>query len=416
MKRHLDKPEGERPLKRLAIRSGALPNGILEEILKTSARKGDKDIIALLLKARKQTPQDIIFCIEDCPNIDAKDDLDGETALFQAVKNGHKEVVEMLINAGADIDKQDTYGNTALLQAAYKGYKEIVELLLEKGADVNIKSNGSDTALLMAVQEDYSDIIDLLLKNHADINVQNGLGDTPLIEAAASGNARVVMLLLKKGANIRIKNKNGDTALMAAFKGCRLAIVRLLEVWDHEEIKRYLENPQGYAQKNNYITNTVTTTLMLASIFGHTEVISLYEKCSDAYFNAIDVNGCTAFDYALKYDSAHTLIHTFGNRLNQVRENKKELLEDAIKKKSLLLIAALLGIGAQPPFFESVQANSYLKLLPKEPFAKLLLMLNQKEKSKERMDGLSSSRESSDEFSDEESYESFSEGSTDSSA
>ena len=62
------------------------------------------------------------------------------TPLHDAVSRGHKEVIELLIAKGADVNAKDsTFGRTLLHIAAREGHKEIVELLLAKGVDVNAK-------------------------------------------------------------------------------------------------------------------------------------------------------------------------------------------------------------------------------------------------------------------------------------
>ncbi|MGA2093146.1 MAG: ankyrin repeat domain-containing protein [Sedimentisphaerales bacterium] len=57
-----------------------------------------------------------------------------------------------------------THGATALLWAARAGHTEVVNLLLEKGAEVNVKDNNGKTALGMAKLRSYADIVQLLEK------------------------------------------------------------------------------------------------------------------------------------------------------------------------------------------------------------------------------------------------------------
>ena len=60
----------------------------------------------------------------------------GHTALIWAARNSdNKEIVKLLLNAGADIDKQDKCDYTALIWAAFCNNREIVEILLDYGAD-----------------------------------------------------------------------------------------------------------------------------------------------------------------------------------------------------------------------------------------------------------------------------------------
>ena len=59
---------------------------------------------------------------------------DDEAALFLAAENGHKEVVKLLIEEGADVNAQGgCYGN-ALQAASAGGHEAVVRLLLDRGA------------------------------------------------------------------------------------------------------------------------------------------------------------------------------------------------------------------------------------------------------------------------------------------
>jgi len=71
-------------------------------------------------------------------DVDVEDD-DGFTPLYHAAFNSHKEIVELLIAKGADVNGKDIWGHTSLHLAAIKGHKELAELLIANGADVNAK-------------------------------------------------------------------------------------------------------------------------------------------------------------------------------------------------------------------------------------------------------------------------------------
>jgi ankyrin repeat protein len=80
-----------------------------------------------------------------------------------------REIAELLITNGADINAKINDGSSPLLAAAMRGHKEVAELLIAKGADVNAKSEsviGEDkTALDWAVDQDHTGIADLLRKH-----------------------------------------------------------------------------------------------------------------------------------------------------------------------------------------------------------------------------------------------------------
>ena len=63
---------------------------------------------------------------------------------------GHDRCVEVLLDAGADINAQDEVGRTALMEACVAFKKDVIRLLISRGADVNLCDNNGCTALMRA--------------------------------------------------------------------------------------------------------------------------------------------------------------------------------------------------------------------------------------------------------------------------
>jgi hypothetical protein len=117
-------------------------------------------------------------------------------ALHYAVLLGLSGVVELLLDAGAEVNAQgDIHGN-ALQVASHTGQEQIVQILLDKGADVNARSRrGKSTALEAASMQGHEQIVRMLLKKGADVNTPAGIYGDALHAAVAGGRERVVRIL-----------------------------------------------------------------------------------------------------------------------------------------------------------------------------------------------------------------------------
>lgn len=71
--------------------------------------------------------------LEYRPDLVSSKDDEGNTPLHIAVEFGHKEVMELLLAKGADVNARDEDGWTPLHMAAAAGYKDVVELLRQHG-------------------------------------------------------------------------------------------------------------------------------------------------------------------------------------------------------------------------------------------------------------------------------------------
>ncbi|KAK6080312.1 hypothetical protein SCUP234_05253 [Seiridium cupressi] len=185
------------------------------------------------------------------------------TALQAAASGGHKEIVELLLEKGADVNIQGGGYGTALQAAASGGHKEIVELLLEKGAGVNIQGEYYGTALQAAASKGHKEIVELLLEKGADVNIQGGYYGTALQAAASEANKEMVELLLEKGADVNIHGGGYGTALGAAASGGHKDMVELL-----------LEKGADVNIQGGYYG----TALGAAALKGHKEIVELLLK------------------------------------------------------------------------------------------------------------------------------------------
>jgi len=82
--------------------------------------------------------------------------------LSHAAAQGDLELVQQLLEAGADVHSRDAWGHTPLMSACWAGHKEIVQVLLGGGADVNATTRQDWTALRFAKKLSHPQIVELL--------------------------------------------------------------------------------------------------------------------------------------------------------------------------------------------------------------------------------------------------------------
>lgn len=140
------------------------------------------------------------------------------------------------------VNKKDLQGDTRLYRAARQGNKQEVIKLLAKGADPNIKNNRNLTALHQAAYWGETEIVELLLKAGAKADADNGKGWTPLHSAAVSGGKKlrkkIIDILVKAGANPDKQDKHGWTP------------ADYMSLWENnaaaaEKLKAFLEIEDG---------------------------------------------------------------------------------------------------------------------------------------------------------------------------
>lgn len=149
------------------------------ELLKSGAdcnSKNEEGATALILAAGLGNLEMVKMLLKESAEVDATD-ARGWTALMKSLFNyeqnrGFPDVLETLIEAGADIEHQVAYGTRPLMIAAGYGEARVVEVLLMAGVDVGAKNEGGRNAKTMAETKDYVEVVNQLHMH--DLNSQNG--------------------------------------------------------------------------------------------------------------------------------------------------------------------------------------------------------------------------------------------------
>jgi ankyrin repeat protein len=211
----------------------------IEQEFFNAIKKGESEKVGELLKQR--------------PALLKASTKNGTTPVLLAVYAGHPEIAESLLATGVEpsIFEAAATGRTQRVRELLKKYPElvkayspdgwtalhlnwghldIVELLLDNGADINAVSKNRLTAtpLQGAVVTGRVDLARLLISRGANVNCRGEEGTSPLHESAGSGQMEFVRLLLAHGANINARDDSGKTPLTIALEYKQAEIAKLL--------------------------------------------------------------------------------------------------------------------------------------------------------------------------------------------
>jgi Ankyrin repeats (3 copies)/Ankyrin repeat len=125
---------------------------------------------------------------------------DGATPLHLAVKRGHVSVAKLLFTKGANLTAKDTEGNTPVHLASELYTIDMVKALISMGVMVNQKNESGWTPLHLAANKGKIEVVETLIAAGADINAVAGNGWTPLAVAANCGHLQLTTHLRNQGA------------------------------------------------------------------------------------------------------------------------------------------------------------------------------------------------------------------------
>lgn len=186
-------------------------------------------------------------------------DPDGRTCLHCAASDGQTQVVRLLLADGAHVNPLMDGHILPVHLAVDQGHCEIVQLLVNAGAWLDVKKwscprllENSTTPLLMAAEKNLVDVVRVLLRAGANTEVSGQYGELPLTLAAKKNHVVVVRALLEAGAS------HGVVPLAASAEEGHLDIVNMLLAAG--------ANPNKDSADCRY-------PLYLACKLGHTEVI-----------------------------------------------------------------------------------------------------------------------------------------------
>jgi ankyrin repeat protein len=148
----------------------ALYQGKTEEARTIAAARADLDVFEA---AAIGDVDRLGALLDDDPPLAKQWSEDGFTPLHFAAFFGHPAAAKLLIKRGAELEARSTnrefaFDATPLHSASAAGRRDVCEVLLDAGADVNAVQHGGYTALLDAAANGNAELVDFLLERGAD--------------------------------------------------------------------------------------------------------------------------------------------------------------------------------------------------------------------------------------------------------
>jgi ankyrin repeat protein len=181
-----------------------------------------------LIKAAREDDLNAMLSLLTRENANLRDKATGTTALEQAAQNANREMVQVLLAAGAKVNSRNESKQTVLMMMGEDGISDIVWDLIHAGAKVDLKDADGDTALIEAAMVKNVSVLNTLLQAGAKVDEKNDAGQTALMLAAANGMIKNVRALVAAGADINARDKEDKTALSYAKENDQDRVVRLL--------------------------------------------------------------------------------------------------------------------------------------------------------------------------------------------
>ncbi len=241
----------------------------------------------------------------------------GNTALLFAVRAGDLPSARSLVAAGADVDDADAWGVSATVLAAHGGHREVLDFLLDNGADPNAASAGF-AALHDAVMRNDSRMVASLLAHGADPN-QPLLTWTPTRRASRDHHYPPPFV--------------GASPLWLAARFARIDLMRLLA--DHGADPRFVHEVDYIVDGSQQWQTERTTTLMAAFGMGGRRARPWvpYGGAGMAEFRTLD---------------AVMLAVELGVDVNAVDATGRTVLDEAEALQYESVVEYLVELGAEP--------------------------------------------------------------------
>ena len=223
--------------------------GLLKETpLHVAAKNGFRDLVDVL--------------VQSGGNVNARNFPMQETPLHLATRNGHRFIAQFLVQQGSQVNARNVpWQETPLDLATRNGHRHIAQFLVQQGSQVNARNVAwQETPLHLGTRSGHPHIAQFLVQQGSQVNARNVPSrETPLHLASRNGHQQIAEFLIHHGSQVNARNAPWqETPLQLASKN------------GHQQISEFLIKTGGLvnARKRPW----KETALHLASRNGHQQI------------------------------------------------------------------------------------------------------------------------------------------------
>jgi ankyrin repeat protein len=131
------------------------------------------------------------------------------TGLHYASENGHIEIINALIDRGANIEQTNNDEETALHVAISKNKVEAAKILISKNANIEAENIFQERPIHLSLARKQSEIVNLLIDMEVNLEARDRYQNTPILIASKTDDYKNCLRLAQKGVNLNVKCNQG---------------------------------------------------------------------------------------------------------------------------------------------------------------------------------------------------------------
>jgi hypothetical protein len=198
----------------------AIAQGNLQQVVSLSReRVPDPDACIRAIQGRRRDMLEAL--IQAGADLNTRESCRGYTPLMVALRMRDFESVKLLLESGASPDAMGTFG-PPLTYAAAEGFAEIAGWFIRSGANLEQRDSAQATPLIRASRNGHDEVVRLLLESGADPDSVDCVKRTALDNAVEYGQKKIAALLgTYQGRPTRTRRTPGKSKLKTSATGKR---------------------------------------------------------------------------------------------------------------------------------------------------------------------------------------------------